>query len=558
MEKKQVTTENDSGSFHRLIHFFHRPFVFYFLRSLICFLAPVLLMMNMVSRIVITNFEKNAHTRLFSAIENTMERIDTTFTTLSSTAMQAMNGRYFSTQYIARTPTVFTEIRSSLETINFSNSLLQGGNVSFYSPATPSTFYTEMGTYNEKYFRHYRTEDGKKLEAKEIFDTIDYCRFLPCYSLDQSVVFNNSLDIIYAQKGQTGAYLIFSIVEQPLKTLLSLDTYHPEQILVMDSAGRRLYPLNLEITQAQEKMESILKKQAFPQIERLDSQHEIISAQSAITGLKISYLISEEELLGDVRPMQLLLMGFLVLMFIFGCVIITVYSRSEAQRIDEVHFLSSRLYRSRQKPRADEAAFDRMRAVLSNIYLTNSNAENTSEEENDHKSPDEVLCSAKEKDDLLEEQTLDKEKTNEEENDLQADYSVAIEEMLIESAFIRRVIVYINEHQSDRELNVGKLADVFGVESSNLSHQFKNATGYAISDYINAKKLAVACDWLNTSRMTVSVISERLGYAHPSSFIRTLKKIYGTTPAQYRTARRGCLESDKEKAGQALNKEDFL
>ena len=194
-----------------------------------------------------------AHTRLFSAIENTMERIDTTFTTLSSTAMQAMNGRYFSTQYIARTPTVFTEIRSSLETINFSNSLLQGGNVSFYSPATPSTFYTEMGTYNEKYFRHYRTEDGKKLEAKEIFDTIDYCRFLPCYSLDQSVVFNNSLDIIYAQKGQTGAYLIFSIVEQPLKTLLSLDTYHPEQILVMDSAGRRLYPLNLEITQAQEK-----------------------------------------------------------------------------------------------------------------------------------------------------------------------------------------------------------------------------------------------------------------------------------------------------------------
>ena len=44
----------------------------------------------------------------------------------------------------------------------------------------------------------------------------------------------------------------------------------------------------------------------------------------------------------------------------------------------------------------------------------------------------------------------------------------------------------------------------------------------------------VAYELLRTKDLSVTEISERLGYAHPSSFIRMFKKIHGVTPTLYR------------------------
>ena len=47
-------------------------------------------------------------------------------------------------------------------------------------------------------------------------------------------------------------------------------------------------------------------------------------------------------------------------------------------------------------------------------------------------------------------------------------------------------------------------------------------------------KLRVARELLISTDMDVAQIGERLGYTHPSSFIRMFHKVEGITPAQYR------------------------
>ena len=98
---------------------------------------------------------------------------------------------------------------------------------------------------------------------------------------------------------------------------------------------------------------------------------------------------------------------------------------------------------------------------------------------------------------------------------------------------IAEILKYIDS-QKDNILNVYEVAERFGVSPSNLSHQFKRATGETLSNYIAEHKLRVARELLISTDMDVAQIGERLGYTHPSSFIRMFHKVEGITPAQYR------------------------
>ena len=72
------------------------------------------------------------------------------------------------------------------------------------------------------------------------------------------------------------------------------------------------------------------------------------------------------------------------------------------------------------------------------------------------------------------------------------------------------------------------------MSSSNLSHQFKRATGKTLSSYIAEHKVRLAREFLETTDMDVMQIGERLGYTHSSSFIRMFHRVEGVTPMQYR------------------------
>jgi len=53
-------------------------------------------------------------------------------------------------------------------------------------------------------------------------------------------------------------------------------------------------------------------------------------------------------------------------------------------------------------------------------------------------------------------------------------------------------------------------------------------------DYRLKVKTEKAKELLKTTNYTVSDISDRLGFMNPESFMRTFKKVSGTTPTKFR------------------------
>lgn len=96
-------------------------------------------------------------------------------------------------------------------------------------------------------------------------------------------------------------------------------------------------------------------------------------------------------------------------------------------------------------------------------------------------------------------------------------------------------MTYIDQHYCEYDLSVSSLADHFNLSVSNLSHQFKTATGVNLSTYINSLRIEQAKTLLCTTSMTVSEISTTIGYTQPSSFIRRFKQFTDLTPGEFRT-----------------------
>ncbi len=103
------------------------------------------------------------------------------------------------------------------------------------------------------------------------------------------------------------------------------------------------------------------------------------------------------------------------------------------------------------------------------------------------------------------------------------------------SLSIQTIMAYIDQHYCEYDLSVSSLADHFNLSVSNLSHQFKTATGVNLSTYINSLRIEQAKTLLCTTSMTVSEISTTIGYTQPSSFIRRFKQFTDLTPGEFRT-----------------------
>lgn len=102
------------------------------------------------------------------------------------------------------------------------------------------------------------------------------------------------------------------------------------------------------------------------------------------------------------------------------------------------------------------------------------------------------------------------------------------------SRSIQAVIEYIQQHYQEYDLTVSSVADRFHLSVSNLSHQFKTATGVKLSVYIDSLRIERAKHLLTTTTMTIGEISASIGYTSPSSFIRRFKQLTAVTPKEYR------------------------
>ncbi|WP_336773736.1 helix-turn-helix domain-containing protein [Paenibacillus sp. MMO-58] len=102
------------------------------------------------------------------------------------------------------------------------------------------------------------------------------------------------------------------------------------------------------------------------------------------------------------------------------------------------------------------------------------------------------------------------------------------------NALMREIRDYVAEHFMDPNLSLTLLSDRFQISPKYLSQLFKESIGQNFSDFLIGLRIEYAKRLLRESDVTVQYISEMMGYANPTSFIRVFKKIVGLSPGQYR------------------------
>lgn len=94
------------------------------------------------------------------------------------------------------------------------------------------------------------------------------------------------------------------------------------------------------------------------------------------------------------------------------------------------------------------------------------------------------------------------------------------------------ILNYIQEHYMD--LTLSGLAGYFNYSERHMSRLLKEKTGLNFRVILQKLKLGKAADLLHNPNITLQDIVEQAGYMDISSFVRTFKKYYGMSPAEYR------------------------
>lgn len=102
---------------------------------------------------------------------------------------------------------------------------------------------------------------------------------------------------------------------------------------------------------------------------------------------------------------------------------------------------------------------------------------------------------------------------------------------------IYSVASYIHNHYSE-ELSLELLSQKFYVSSYYLSRQFKNVTGFTLTDYIQMTRIRNVQAMLINTDMPIAEAAGMCGFFSFSQFNRTFRKHIGVSPSQYRRQNR--------------------
>lgn len=101
---------------------------------------------------------------------------------------------------------------------------------------------------------------------------------------------------------------------------------------------------------------------------------------------------------------------------------------------------------------------------------------------------------------------------------------------------VEKVTEYIDAHLSE-ELSVKTLANMAYVSPDHLTRSFKKRLQVTVSDYILQKRMALAGELLKKPGLTVTMVSDTVGFGNYSYFTEQFKRYYGITPREYQAGR---------------------
>lgn len=98
---------------------------------------------------------------------------------------------------------------------------------------------------------------------------------------------------------------------------------------------------------------------------------------------------------------------------------------------------------------------------------------------------------------------------------------------------VEKVEHYIREHLAE-ELSVRNLADMVYIGADHLTRSFKKRYGKTVTDYILEQRMNLAGELLKDPRLTITMVSDAVGFGNYSYFTEQFKRTYGKTPREYR------------------------
>lgn len=101
-------------------------------------------------------------------------------------------------------------------------------------------------------------------------------------------------------------------------------------------------------------------------------------------------------------------------------------------------------------------------------------------------------------------------------------------------SFINKFESYISEHLSDSELNVNQIASELAMSRATLYTKAKASFDKGIGEYIEQKRMEEAARLLKETSLSITEISERVGYTTSRYFSSRFKIYCGSSPLSYR------------------------
>ena len=105
---------------------------------------------------------------------------------------------------------------------------------------------------------------------------------------------------------------------------------------------------------------------------------------------------------------------------------------------------------------------------------------------------------------------------------------------------------YMEAHSTER-FSLEAMAGALYVNGSYLLRTFKRCTGMTPLAYHHMLRCSRAKEMLAHTTMSISEISEAVGFVAPSHFSHIFRKTTGCTPSEYRERHRPVIEEAPEK-----------
>jgi len=105
-------------------------------------------------------------------------------------------------------------------------------------------------------------------------------------------------------------------------------------------------------------------------------------------------------------------------------------------------------------------------------------------------------------------------------------------EKALETRLATDIKEYVEKHLSER-ITLAQIAEHVHYSRSYITEQFQKSTGMSVAAYVFERRIERAKEYLMQGRLTISQISERLGFSTVQYFSKCFKDAVGVSPSVY-------------------------